>query len=233
VPINIEGEFFMNEAALFKNGFWFGRVIWLKGSGKLKKNSRIAKLLETCSVLPSEVFYVNAEQFVDVFSRGLPKECLNRYEVVWVDGFENLESVQAEAFLKIIRTFCDFRMEHSLQLILASGANISPDLKNFSQFNPVEISIVKEGKGPGELNQQLHDLLTVAMQLSDINLHFISERAAVFLEEFLRDEGDDDTLVLILNALSRSNKKGLMLKDLFPQELLHPSYGSGAEAPCI
>jgi len=222
----------MNIASLFKSGFWFGRLIWIRGSGSTKEGDRVDQLLSGCGIQSPEVFRLTALQFVDVFSRGFNRELLNRYEVLMVSEFENMSGMNAANFLKCIQSFCDFKSGHSLQLILLSERCVSAELDQFRQFNPVEVIMGDEADDPGEMNERVHSLLELAMRLTQVSVHRISERAAVFLETFLTEEGDEDTFLLLIRSLPRSNRHELRLKDLTPPVLVDFAQKEPFEAPC-
>ena len=223
----------MNGTSLFKSGFWFGRLIWVSGGLFAKKKERLDELLLGCGVTSPEVLRLSAHQFVDVFARGMPKEWLTRYEVIVVNEFEDLVGQSATIFLRSIQSFCDFQMGHTLQIVLLSNSCISPDLDRFQQFKPVEILVSEDTEDPGEMNERLHSVLELAMRLTRVSVHRISERAAVFLETFIREEGDDDTLLLLIKSLPRAKNRELRLKDLMPLHLLNQAQSGTTEAPCF
>jgi hypothetical protein len=227
----------MKEVSLFKKSFWFGRLIWITGGPSVNKEEKLGNLLLGCQILPSEIFHLDADQFVDMFLRGIDRELMKRFEVVVVKGFEDLNGNQAAAFLRAIKLFSDLQSGFSLQLILVSHHTISADLNRFQQFNPTEISVGDDNEDPGETNERLHHLLSIAMKITGVSVNRISERAAVFLEGFLAEETGDETnyelLVLISMGLGRSDGGELKLRDLIPRPFTHHPKVSTAEIPCF
>ena len=221
------------EISLFKKSFWLGRLIWVTGGPSVNKEERLGNLLLECQILPSEVFQINVNQFVDMFSRGIDREMMRRYEVVLVKGFESLKDSEATSFLRTIQLFCDLQLGFSLQLILVSSRSISSDLNRFAQFKPTEIIVKDESEDPGEMNERLHALLALAMKITGVTVNRISERAAVFLEYFLEEEGDYDALVLLSMGLGRSDQEELRLRDLVPRPVTQKAVIRGAEIPCF
>ena len=202
---------------LFKKSFWLGRLIWITGKNSLLLNQKLVTWLSECGVLSCEVLQLEAHQFVDLASKGVSRELIERYEVVVVHGFENLLGTQADRFIKATQTFCDFQSGLSLQLILVSNAKLSSDLKGIYRFKPTEISIHDDGDDPGDLNERIHDLLAIATKITNKSVVKLTERAAIFLESFIQDEEDCDILVLLARGLERSDGRELRLSDLVPQ----------------
>jgi hypothetical protein len=221
------------EQNLFKKSFWLGRLIWIKGGKESIREEKLGNLLLECRVLPSEVFHLEADQFVDVFSRGIHREMMKRYEVVVVKGFENLTGSAAISFLRALQLFCDLQFGFSLQLVLLSPQSISSELDRFEKFKPTEISLSEDSEDPGEMNERLHDLLALAMKITGVTVNRISQRAAIFLEGFLKEEGDYDALVLLAMGLGRSNRDELRLRDLVPNPNARKVSISSAELPCF
>jgi hypothetical protein len=207
----------MSDVSLFKKSFWLGRLIWITASPTRDNQRKVTELLSDCGILPSEILRLESGQFVDMFSRGMARDIIDRYEVLVIHGFEDANSGSANSLLKSIQSFCDLRDGHSLQLILMSDTVISPELKRFEQFKPTEISIDPESSDPGEMNERVHNLLDLAMQFSGVSVNRISERAAVFLEEFVGEEGDTDAFVLMVRGMMRAKTSELTLGDLTPQ----------------
>ena len=218
----------MHDTQLFKSSFWMGRLIWVKGGDDYSRDERLKTMLLGCGIFPFEMFRLDAEQFVDMFSRGFSKELLKRYEVVLVSGFENLNGDQAIRFLNSVQSFCDLQMGHSLQIILNSSCSISPALKRFKQFKPVEILIDSESEDPGEMNERVQDLIEIATKLTGVPIWRLTERAAVFLESFVVEEGDYEALLLITLGLGRAKNRELRLLDLIPPKRPNDGQLNGA-----
>ena len=223
----------MNELSLFKKSFWLGRLIWVMGTPSKDNHQKVNVLLSACGILASEILRLESEQFVDMFSRGMARDLVNRYEVLIIHGFEDAHSGAADSLLKSIQSFCDLQEGHSLQLILMSSASISPEFKRFEQFKPIEIAIDTESEDPGEMNDRVHDLLGLAMKFAGVKVNRISERAAVFLEEFILDEGETDTFVLMVMGVMRAKTTELTLADLIPPTSGQSHFDCTAENTCF
>jgi hypothetical protein len=207
----------MSDVSLFKKSFWLGRLIWITGSPARDHQTKVTELLSDCGIRASEIMRLEAGQFVDMFSRGMGRDLIDRYEVLIIHGFEDASSGSASSLLNSIQSFCDLRDGHSLQLILMSDPVISPELKRFEQFKPTEICIDPENNDPGEMNERVHNLLDLAMQFSGVRVKRISERAAIFLEEFVSEEGDADAFVLMVRGMMCAKTSELTLSDLTPK----------------
>ena len=208
----------MTDVNLFKKSFWLGRLIWVNGHRSVDKTAKLGSLLLECRIVPSEVLNLNPAQFIDMVTRGVSRDLIERYEVVVINGFEDLHGQHAVRFLEAIQSFSELQVGYSLQLILISSQAISADLERFERFKPTEIVVEPETEDPGEMNERVHGLLSIAMKIAGVRVTRISERAAVFLETFLLEEGDYDALVLLARGIGRSNRRVLRLSDLVPVE---------------
>ena len=210
----------MSRSILFKRSFWLGRLIWMSGP-RPQRNERLASLLAGCGVSRSEISYQSAFQFIDMCARGFSTEWRDRFEVITVGEFESLNGIEASAFLKAIETFMSLQVGHNIQLILVSSGSVSPDLKMFRPLSPIQIVLEDDSEDPGEASARVYRLIAYASTLAGVRIRRISKRAEIFLQQFLLEEGEDDSFVLILSYLMRTNTHELTLKNLMQDSELN------------
>ena len=219
----------MNEIDRFKKTFFMGRLLWAVGSKGEHRLLRVKRLLKRCQIKSTEILVLKPPQFIDMLTSGLSGECIERYEVLVLHDFEQIEAHLVPLFLKCIQTFRELQMGLSMRLVLVSERLVTPELDNFSKFKPTQIAVEELGDDPGDLNARVHLLLEQAIVSSRIPVLRISERAAVFLEYYSRSASDHDILDLVILGLCRSDHRVLRFRDFLPNFKYPPDEGSAAE----
>jgi len=199
----------------FKKSFFLSRLVWLELPQELKSSGTVSRLLNSCDVDESSVWDLSPEQFINLFNRGFDSALLSNFDVVRVCWASLQDQEQILKLAKSIEKFQSFRVGLGLRLILVSSEVDELLLSYLHPLNPVVFNLGGR-MGPGDLNLRVHRFLELASIHANVKVNRISEKAAFFLEESLRQEVDEDFMALLILGLKRSQGKVLRFRDILP-----------------
>ena len=199
----------------FKKSFFLSRLVWLELPQELKCSGAVSRLMEACDVDESSVWDLSPEQFIDQINHGFDRALLFGYDVLRVNWEYLQNPVQIRSLAKAIEKFQTFRDGLGMRLILVSCEVDELLLSQLHPLNPVVFNLGGR-MGPGDLNLRVHRFLELASIHANVKVNRISEKAAFFLEESLRQGVDEDFMALLILGLKRSQGKVLRFRDILP-----------------
>jgi hypothetical protein len=200
-----------------KRGFFLGRMIWIRGVGAEEAFLQLRSVLADCGVDRSQMACLGPDEFMQHLSKGEEAPLLLQYEAIVFRDLEKLDHRLFAAFLGSLARFRSTAAAMGLRLILVTPPEKSDFFAPLLDFSPVIIDADGPATDPRDLNSRAHFLLERACGVTRVPIHRISERAAYFLEQSLEDGDEREVLVLLVEAVRRSDGRVLRFRDILPQ----------------
>lgn len=204
-----------NELSLFKRDLLQGGLIWLKAESSSDAICLGEEMISRCEISSAALIKLSMKHFMQLIFLDLFDSICGKAQVILIYGFEGATAREAAGFVKAIRYFRSFYVPLGMRVVLASGEKISSSLQELHEFSPLSI-VVKGRWGVDCMDSRIHRLLERASSRSKRSVKKISERAAVFLENVMAAEKDEDIYSMISAGLNRSDGEVLRFKDLVP-----------------
>ncbi len=199
----------------FKKSFFLSRLVWLELPQELRNSGVVSRLMGACDVDESSVWDLSPEQFIDQINHGFNRVMLSNFDVIRVNWDRMQNQSQVRKLAKAIEKFQSFRDGLGMRMILVSCEVDELLLSQLHLLNPVVFNLGGR-MGPGDLNLRVHRFLELASIHANVKVNRISEKAAFFLEESLRQGVDEDFMALLILGLKRSQGKVLRFRDILP-----------------
>ena len=203
----------MIEMDLFKESYFLGKLLWVKGPEGARKVRVTYEMLKICGVLDAQVAQLDGSQLVDIFAKGIPKKTLSHYRVLMVRDFEKLSGLRWERFMDILAQYRFLQFELGVRIILISneesGMPESVQHKELYRCKPLIIQLSDMAHSVEDADAKIHDLIEIAAQVAGKPVVRLTEKAANFLEimPFL---GNEDELIGILVQAIQKSKNGVL-----------------------
>jgi hypothetical protein len=201
----------------FKRGYFLGRMIWIRGVEPEEAFRNLKQVLEDCGVGAAQIAWLRPEEFIHWATKG--EECMGllRFEAIVFRDLERLDEALLQAFLNALARFRSAAVGMGLRMILVTPPQKTDFFAPILDFFPVILDGDGPAADPRDLNSRAQALLEGASRITRVPIRRISARAAYFLEQSLEDGDEREVLVLLVEAVRRSDGRVLRFRDILPQ----------------
>ncbi len=208
----------MLEVEIFKECFYSGRLLWIRGPAGTRKVRITYELLKNCNVLDAQVVQLDLSAFLRLFEMGIPRKTLSHYRVLIVRGFDRASRKNWERFLHVLGYYRILQFELGVRVILISDEESECGDPSMERELLSLKSMILRVSGVGELDEGLdsrvHFLLEEACRVVGKRISRISESGALFLESETFQGHDEQVFDLLVRAVQNSRGSELTIEDL-------------------
>ena len=208
----------MSEIEIFKECFYSGRLLWIRGPAGTRKVRITYELLKKCGVLDAQVAQLDLHSFLKLFERGIPRKLLSRYRVLMVRGVDRGSNRSRERLVHVLGSYRVLQFELGVRVILISNEN--PEMTDSGQnkgifsYKPMVLNVSAVGDPESDLDARVHSLLEEACRLVGKRIYRISEKGAQLLENTSLEGADEALFSHLVRAVQKSKGSTLTEQDL-------------------
>ncbi len=205
------------DADHFKRGYFLGRMIWIRGVGGEDAFRELKNSIVGCGVEKAQIAWLSAEEFIRWAGGGEDRLDFLRFEALVLKNLEHFDERLLPALLRAITRFRSIAVGLGVRLILVTPPGKSDFFAPILDFSPVVVDGEGPSSDPCDLNSRAQALIEGASFIARVPIRRISERAAFFLEQTLEEGDEKEILVLLVEAVRRSDGRVLRFRDILPQ----------------